>query len=325
MSNHRSSHGRLTRAAVFFALVFTGFTSVAVAGSGSGATLSAAATAPSESAGSTGTYTYQTLDYPGSSLTILWGINDFGDLGGQYSIDGGTSHAMVYHHGQFEPLDPKGVLGKYFSAAGGSNDLGATYGGYADASELQHGFLIQGRHLETIDFPGHLNSNVDQMNLFGAIAGVYWDADGIYHGVLRRGKGFDTPINVAGARDTYPLGINDNGEIVGYWDGNSVQRHGFYRSMSAQLSTIDVPGALSTVTLEINNRGQIAGNYEDASGLIHGFVDTQGKFVNVDVPGAAGTVATAINNFGVVAGEYFDAAGKQHGFIASPVGTQHRN
>jgi hypothetical protein len=173
------------------------------------------------------------------------------------------------------------------------------------------------------------------MNLFGAIAGVYWDADGIYHGVLRRGKGFDTPINVAGARDTYPLGINDNGEIVGYWDGNSVQRHGFYRSMSAQLSTIDVPGALSTVTLEINNRGQIAGNYEDASGLIHGFVDTQGKFVNVDVPGAGGDGCYRDQQFrsgrwrstisGCGVGEYFDTAGNQHGFVATPAGTQRRN
>jgi hypothetical protein len=205
MSNHRSSYGRLTRAATLFALVLAS-TGIAMANADTDATSSASAAAASKAADSPVTYTYQTRDYPGASLTILWGINDFGELAGQYAIGNGTSHAMVYSHGQFKPLAPD-VLGNYFSAAGGPNDYGATFGGYADASGLQHGFLIQGGHLATIDFPGHLNSNLDQVNMFGAIAGVYWDADGIYHGILRQGQGFDTPINVAGARDTYPLGI----------------------------------------------------------------------------------------------------------------------
>ncbi|MBB6247819.1 hypothetical protein [Rhodanobacter sp. A1T4] len=59
-------------------------------------------------------------------LTIFWGISDFGDLGGQYSIDGGTSHAMVYHHGQFEPLDPDDMSGEYFDAAGKQHGFIAT-------------------------------------------------------------------------------------------------------------------------------------------------------------------------------------------------------
>ena len=325
MSNHRSSHARLTRAAALFALVFAGSISVAVADPVAGTTPSAPAATRSEPAGGSATYTYRTLDYPGSSLTIFWGINDFGELAGQFSINGGTSHAMVYRHGQFEALDPHGVLGAYFSAAGGPNDLGTTYGGYADATGLQHGFLIQGKHLETIDFPGHLNSNVDGLNAFGAIAAVYWDADGVYHGVLRRGHGFDTPINVAGARDTYPLGLNGNAEVVGYSDTDPAVPHGFYRSANGQFSTIDVPKASSTVVFAINDPGQIAGYYVDASGTFHGFVETQKQFHNIDVPGAAATFATAINNFGVIAGEYLDATGHRHGFIATPTGSARQN
>jgi uncharacterized membrane protein len=325
MSNHRSSYARLTRAAAVFALVFAGSINAATANSGAGAAPSAPATMHSGPASGSATYTYQMLDYPGSSLTIFWGINDFGELAGQYSINGGTSHAMVYRHGQFEALDPQSVLGTYFSAAGGPNDLGTTYGGYADATGLQHGFLIHGRHLETIDFPGHLNSNVDGINTFGAIAGVYWDADGVYHGILRRGHGFDTPINVAGARDTYPLGLNGNDEVVGYSDTNPAVPHGFYRSANGQLSTIDVPEASSTVVFAINDSGQIAGYYVDASGVFHGFVETRKQFHNIDVPGAAGTFATAINNFGVIAGEYLDAAGNRHGFVATPAGSARQN
>lgn len=340
MSNHRLSHGRLTTVASLFALVFAGSSGAAIADAGTASpaavaletacssayahTLTATATNPcrkgtpiANSASGPSTYTYQTFDYPGASQTTLWGINDFGELGGQYTIGSGTAHAMVYRHDHFEPLDPD-VLGNYFSAAGGPSDFGTTYGGYADASGLQHGFVIQGGHFATVDFPGHLNSNVDQVNLFGAIAGVYWDADGAFHGVLRQGHGYDTPIDVTGARETYPLGMNDNGEIVGYSDTDPNVTHGFYRSAKGQFSTIDVPNAAATVVFEINDGGQVAGYYVDASGNVHGFVETRGQFHNIDVPGAASTLATAINNLGMVAGEYFDNAGMRHGFVATP-------
>ena len=340
MSNHRSSHSLLTTIAGLFAVVFASSSGAAVTGVETGVAPLAPATAAFEAAcnsahthtastpcgnaattaksTSSPTYTYQTFDYPGAAQTIIWGINDFNEFTGQYTFGSGTAHAMVYRHGRFEALDP-GVLGNYFSAAGGPNDLGTTYGAYADdASGLQHGFVIQGTHFATVDFPGHLNSNVDQINVYGTIAGVYWDADGAFHGVLRQGHDYDTPVNVAGARETYPLGINDNGEIVGYSDTNPNLTHGFYRSANGQFTTIDVPNALATVTFEINDAGQITGYYVDASGNVHGFVETRGQFRNLDVPGAASTVATAINNLGVVAGEYFDSAGLRHGFVATP-------
>ncbi|QNK02025.1 hypothetical protein [Dyella telluris] len=306
MSNHRATYGRLTRAAGWLTLAF--------------ASLAVVATAAAENAASTAGYTYQTLDYPGSSQTIFWGINDFGELAGQYALNGGAAHAMAYRHGRFELLDPA-VLGSYFSAAGGPNDLGATYGAYADASGTQHGFVLRGSHLETVDFPGHVGSNVDGYNEFGTILGVYWDADGAFHGILRRGKSWDTPFDVAGAAETYPLGINDLNESVGYWDTNpkAPQPHGFVRDANGKITQLDVPGATNTVAFAINDVGQIAGYDWGPTGPMHSFVEADGKFVTLDVPGSTGTAATAINNFGVVAGYYLDANHKQHGFIATPV------
>ena len=338
MSNHRTLHCRLTQLAGIItfsfaistpALAATGMAtnpaspsstcsgSDAVAPAGSAKDSCDKSTPIAEHDVGAWTYTYRTVDYPGASMTIIWGINDFGALSGQYAVNGGTSHAMVYNHGHFEPLDP-GILGNYFSAAGGPNDLGTTYGGYADASGHQHGFLIR-RHdqLKTIDFPGHLNSNVDGVNVFGAILGVYWDADGVFHGALRR-YGNDTPIDYPNAHDTYPLGINSKGDIVGYWDATPPLTHGFYRDASGKMSPINVPDAAATAAFGINDWGQIVGYYADASGGIHGFVETHGQFQNLDVPGATATIATTINNFGVIAGEYFDTSGKRHGFAATP-------
>ena len=337
MSHPCLSYGRLTTLSGILALVFAGSSTAAGFGAGaasppasvetvcSRANARTPATLPEKSCKGTpsaasgsrqSTYSYQALDYPGASQTIFYGLNDLNELAGQYSIAGGTAHAMTYRHGRFEPLDPD-MLGNYFSAAGGPTDAGATFGGYADASGLQHGFVIQRGKFETVDFPSRLNSNVDGINLFGTILGVYWDADGIFHGVLRH-DGNDTPIDVPGAVDTYPLGINDEGESVGFWDTNPLLVNGFYRSANGQLSTLNVPDASSTVAFAINDRGQIAGYYVSTSGAIHGFVKTGMKFQDVDMPGAAGTIVTAINNSGSVAGYYLDTAGKSHGFFATP-------
>jgi probable HAF family extracellular repeat protein len=315
MSNHRARYGRFTGTAGLLALAFVSLSGIAMADSGD-----------ATSATGSATYSYQTLDYPGSSQTIFWGINDFGELGGQYAINGGVAHAMVYRHGHFELLDPA-ALGTYFSAAGGPNDLGATYGGYADASGAQHGFVLRGTHLETVDFPGHLNSNVDGYNEFGTILGVYWDADGAYHGILRRGHGWDTPFDVAGSAETYPLGINDLGESVGYWDTNpkAPVPQGFYRDANGKISMLNVPNAANTVAFAINDVGQIAGYYWSGNGPMHAFVESHGKFQTLDMPGAADTAATTINNFGAVSGYYIDTKGQQHGFIATPKSADHQN
>jgi uncharacterized membrane protein len=307
MLNHVARYGRLSRAAGLLTLVFASLTGVAMAGD-------APAVSPASAA-----YSYQTLDYPGSSQTIFWGINDFGELAGQFALNGGTPHAMVYRRGRFELLDPA-QLGTYFSAAGGPSDRGVTYGAYADASGIQHGFISRNGHLKTEDFSGHLNSNVDGINEFGTILGVYWDADGAFHGIVRQGGNMDTPFDVPGAGETYPLGINDLGESVGYWDTNpkAVVPHGFYRDANGKITTLDVPNSVSTVAFAINDVGQIAGYYWSATGAIHAFIETQGKFQTLDMPGGVTTLITTINNFGVVSGEYIDATGHRHGFIGTP-------
>src|SRR5262249_42562644 len=99
MSNHRATYGRLTRAAALVALAPASFSGVALADGGTTDVSS--------------NYSYQTLDYPGSSQTIFWGINDFGELAGQFEINAGVAHAMAYRHGRFELIDTA-VLGTYF-------------------------------------------------------------------------------------------------------------------------------------------------------------------------------------------------------------------
>ena len=309
MFSQRNPQYRLVRTAGLF-LVALAASAVAVA-----------AEPAANPATSTANYTIQTLDYPGASGTIFWGLNDFGELGGEYHRPGYPPHAMIYRHGQFESLDPNGLFGDRFSAAGTPTDLGTLIADYADASGFQHGVVIQWGQVQPYNVAGHLNANVDGMNIFGEIAGVYWDADGVYHGAASR-WGHDTLFDFsASAYDTYPLGINNAGEIVGYWNtARKGQWHGFHRSANGKLTQIDAPnaGPLGTVTIGINDVGQTVGYYADAANHYHSFILAHGQYQYLDVPGAVHTFANSINNLGVIAGDYYDASFVQHGFIATP-------
>jgi uncharacterized membrane protein len=150
--------------------------------------------------------------------------------------------------------------------------------------------------------------------------GYYEDAGGAQLGFRRDRKGRFTTVNPPGASHTIPVGINERGQVVGYYldAGGS---HGFRRDGKG-LTTIDVPGAVATLALGINNRGQIAGFYVDAvdpdggipPNAVHGFVRSKGSFTRIDIPGAGETLASDLNDRDEIVGAYGDAEGKAHGF-----------
>ena len=86
--------------------------------------------------------------------------------------------------------------------------------------------------------------------------------------------GVYTTIAVPGSNDTLVYGINDSGQIVGYYDvpGNN-QAHAFLYG-GTTYTTIDVPGAVETLPQGINNTSQIVGWYRDVNGNDHGFLAT---------------------------------------------------
>ena len=84
-------------------------------------------------------------------------------------------------------------------------------------------------------------------------------------------------VDVPGAKQTYALGMNDAGQIVGYYNFSvGSPSHAFLLS-DCQYTTIDVPGATSTQAYGINNAGQIVGGYYNADGLTHAFLLNDGE------------------------------------------------
>jgi probable HAF family extracellular repeat protein len=149
---------------------------------------------------------------------------------------------------------------------------------------------------------------------YPAPAGVF---SGNTDGFLDTGGNF-TPIDYPGADFERPSGINNAGQIVGWFSlGILSGTHGFLYS-SGNFTQIDVPGAFpsSTEAFGINDAGQIVGLFNNSTGT-HGFLDTDGRFTQIDVPGAGETEAFGINSTGQIVGEFLDKKGGEHGFLDS--------
>jgi len=121
-------------------------------------------------------------------------------------------------------------------------------------------------------------------------------------------------LTAPGGGFTAPGGINDLGQIVGfYYDGGGNQ-HGFVLTAGVY-TTIDYPGAVGTACSGINNNGQIVGSYIDINNIGHGFAFINSTFTVIDDPALpGGTFPSQISDQGLVAGLGFDSLGNAHGF-----------
>jgi YD repeat-containing protein len=116
------------------------------------------------------------------------------------------------------------------------------------------------------------------------------------------------------ALSTWPVDINNDGEIVGYYYDAQANPHGFIRR-DGRTRTVDVPGAARTYAFAISESHEIAGEYFLPSGPAHGFYSSNGRFLTFDVPGAVWTYIVSIGAGGRLGGNYLDIAGVTHGFI----------
>jgi probable HAF family extracellular repeat protein len=123
----------------------------------------------------------------------------------------------------------------------------------------------------------------------------------------------DPPSNT---RFTETFGINNSGQIVGYFE--DPQRHGFLYS-GGTYTTIDVPMATLTEADGINDLGHIVGTYQDSGSRFHGYIYRNGTYTTLDDPlGTVETVAQGVNNADQVVGIFLASTGPFHGFLFDP-------
>lgn len=174
-----------------------------------------------------------------------------------------------------------------------------------------------------IDIPGARGVFPLGINNRGDIVGMYEEEDGApsaswppRHGFLREASGAITIIDYVDpdtgipARDTNLMGINDAGEIVGFFGVDEANgwytNHGLLRHRDGSFETFDHPLAPPFYGTEPNGitaGGEITGTYSDGA-RSHGFVlHRNGQFQDIDFPGAL-SISIVTNDRGQIVGTY---------------------
>ena len=272
--------------------------------------------------GAPASLTFTTIDYPGSTETILFKINGSGEIVGGYFDGPDVEHGLLLQAGSFTTFDDPNGVGQ--TQAEGINDAGAATGTYYDSGTgLEPGFLRQpnGSMIDIVPPASNGYTEANGINNSGTIVGRY-TTDAGFQG-FEFSNGNYTTIDVPGAAATSIFGGNDNGQIVGDYTDASGVIHGFLLS-GGNFTTIDFPGATSTNCQDINDGGKIVGSTV-IDDVRHGYLYSSGNFTIIDEPNASqaasgaplsGTDVHGINANGVIVGSYTDTSGVIHGFEA---------
>jgi len=275
-------------------------------------------------------FTYEMVTFPlagtnGSSSTVLYDINNTGDISGVATNSNGTLGFIS-----------SGVAGfataitfpdtHFFSL----NDLGQSVGLSASAIPDYNGgfFRDTDGSFHPVTVAGGLAATPFGISNSGLIVGEYRDSTG-HHGFIQHIDG--TGFLSIGASDEFVRlrSVNDQGVIVGVSVRNGVA-NGFLLGIDGIRLEVAFPGASQTALMDINNAGVITGEFFGPNGAgdlsdRHGFIrDAIGNYLQFDVPGALETAPLGINDSGVVVG-VFNNAINGYGFVATPCSTGESN
>jgi hypothetical protein len=194
-----------------------------------------------------GTFTSVT-DPSAAGTSQLLGVNSHRVAAGFYLDAGGNAHGFLYNIGTatFTAINFPGATS---TTVTGIDNNGVVTGFFTDGTGT-HGFTDNGGTFTAFDFPGGTNTMFLGINNLGAIAGSYVDAGGLTHGLLYNPltntyETVDDPLASStaafGVTGTTINGINDNGQLVGFYsDGTNV--NGFVATPSPE------PGSLMLIS-----------------------------------------------------------------------------
>jgi hypothetical protein len=223
---------------------------------------------------------FTTVNFPGAASSQVTGINTAGDLSGLYVDSAGNTHGFTDIGGTFKTVD--NPLSPVFNQALGINNSDETVGYYAPtpagtpgdvAYSQEGGAFTDINHL----LPTNFNSQAVGINSDSTpwIVGFYQPdaALATSFGFVDEDGTIQT-IDPFGSTFTQALGVNDLGEIVGFYVDAAGDQHG-YIDNGGVFTSFDPPDSASTTINGINDKGDIVGFYtNNATDTVDGFVGT---------------------------------------------------
>ena len=220
-------------------------------------------------------------NFPGSTSSMVTGINAAGDTSGIYMDAAGNTHGYTDIGGTFKTVD--NPLSAVFNQALGINNSDETVGYYAPTQAGQPGDIAYSQTGGTFTDINHLLPT----NFNSQAVGINSDS---------------TPW------------------IVGFYQPDAALATSFgFVDEDGTIQTIDPFGSTFTQALGVNDLGEIVGFYTDADGIQHGYIDNGGLFTSFDPPGSASTTINGLNDKGDIVGFYTTPNDSVVGFVGTPV------
>ena len=242
------------------------------------------------------------------------GINDNGQVVGQFTDAGGVEHGFVYEEESFCQLDYPGATATKLLAI---NNLGQMVGMFTTLTATS-GFLYdRGTFSPPLAYPGAGNSTVaNGINDRGEIVGVYQDAIPGEHSFLYKAGKYEALVH-PGAKEIGAQDINNSGQIVGdFPDARGTHGFVYLENVGVFTPALDCPTGTVTALRGINNGGQIVGGCFDVQGNEHPFLYMAGALNPILIPGAVSASIIGINDRAQVVGNLRFAGGAQS-FVAA--------
>ena len=122
---------------------------------------------------------FSNVHYPGAKNDIATGIDDAGDIVGNYYDAGGNSHGFLDQSGTFTAIDFPGARRTFVY---GINNNGDIVGYYNSDRTTTHGFTMSGGVFTSFDAPQSMDTQSYGINDAGDVVGLFVDSQGGQHG-----------------------------------------------------------------------------------------------------------------------------------------------
>ena len=163
---------------------------------------------------------FTTIRKPGAVRTQALGVNDRGQVVGDYLLPDGSIHGYRWSNGRFITIDGPGGADATLT---GINERGDIIGAYPSGPTSRlNGFLLRKGRYHTFAVRGVRHTLPLGINDRGQVAGYTITGDDLITGArgFLYAKGLDSPltrIDVPGASITGVTGIDNRGRLVGLY------------------------------------------------------------------------------------------------------------
>ena len=160
----------------------------------------------------------------GSIASAANGINDAGDIVGDYVDAKSVTHGFLLKGGKYKTLDPPGSL---LTVGTGVNKKDEVVLYWINSASVYESSLYNGKTYKTINVPGETNSIATDINTAGDVTYQVIDSGSNNHGaLLHAGKYYK--LDYPKSAFTFAGAVNDHSTIVGGYRTTSMGNlHGF--------------------------------------------------------------------------------------------------